>query len=235
MPCGRWHTHTSEQDDNYRKECPELWTSYDAHFPDPNRPGTSALALALCRLRSQSLIAARPINSVQVTPSHLPPEVEAARLAMAETTAEIERYRRVFRGAGLQDEISELLDWLFPQVTEQNKIDLRPAFESRLELAGWSPEEVKLFLSQSMPPRRGAKIQNRQNWLKAWDEKLLSPDTKFSELAERYCSCAKKVTGHDGHCAEALRKGVASLRKLALQHGVLEFAEVLAAGKANRK
>ena len=133
---------------------------------------------------------------------------------------------RQSRNLGIHVEINELLDWLSPPVTQEQKIQFRPIYEQMLKDSGMSEQNIALFLVHAMPTRRGAKMKYRQQWLEAWDKKLVSPETTYLDLAETYCACEK--SSHDKHCAETIRQGVFALRKLAYKHRVLDFAESLA-------
>jgi len=225
MPRGRWQTKLPDRDVVYRTTCPDLWKQYDLYYPDRNHPGKSALVLALFRLLSK-LATPLPVSSPRFAE---PSELRLAREGLAETR----RMMRAFREVGLQSDISELLDWLAPPLTEDQKIEYRPVFEQSLKASGFSDRDASLFLVHGMQPRRGARISNRQRWLSAWDKKLAAPQTTFLDLAETCCSCEKPR--HDRHCAETIRQGVVSLRKLARKHWVLDFAESLAQHPAEKR
>ena len=193
-------------DPKLRKVLPELWTWYDAHgYPDSHRPVRSALVLELIR-RFSYLVQVAAVGWLGSPPNPEDPSDDLyLRLGLIG-----ERLKHAGLGgvaSQLVLEVTELLKWLAPTSTPQQREDiLMKAFEAsdpavRTEILRLIPRLLKNH-------RRGRHLSSKRLlWVKAYEENLRT-GTKLSwmKIAIKICDCGK--TTHTNLCRNNIRQGV---------------------------
>jgi hypothetical protein len=199
-------------DSKLRKAFPELWAWYDAHgYPNPHRPVHSAIVVALIR-RFSSLLQVTAVGWLGKHPNRDDPDDDLyLKLGL---TGEWLGYARLGGVASqLLPEVTELLKWLVPPSTnQQRQAILMKAFEE-------SDPTGRMGILESMPRllknhRRGRHLTSKRLlWVRAYDENLRTgTELSWMKIAIRICDCGKST--HTDLCRNNIRQGVRLLAVL---------------------
>jgi hypothetical protein len=199
-------------DSKLRKAFPELWAWYDAHgYPNPHRPVHSALLLELIR-RFSSLVQVTAVGWLGSPPNPGDPSDDLY--------LRLELLRERLRYAGLHGvasqlllEVTELLKWLAPSSTDQQRQGiLMTAFAA-------SDPAVQKQVLPLIPRllgnhRRGRHLTpKRLLWVKAYEENLRTgTELSWMKIAIKICDCGKAT--HTNLCRNNIRQGVRLLAVL---------------------
>lgn len=199
-------------DDKFRAALPELWRWFDTVFPRQEQPGRAALMLALIRRLSQKhlLLLPKPRN-----PAYPP-------LTEQQERERVEFHKLLVTGPWqhVEAEISDLLDWLTPPITDQQREAGKVSFSAQLRDIGLSDKGIAEILKIVSRKRRG-RPPERLVSLRAWDLQLLG--YKWKEIPDKVCPCTKGA--HDESCEQSIRQGVIRLQRIAERYEVTAYAE----------
>jgi hypothetical protein len=202
-------------DPKLRAVRPDLWNWFETQCPRHKQPGRAALTLALIRRLSWKKALA---------PEPWPPALPAL-------SQEQEREREASHAAyhasslnRLEAEISELLGWLVPPITDDQRKVAVVRFSWDLKNAGVNDEEIAQAIQIVSHRRRGRPVDMHLVWLRAWDLRLLDPrEWIWRKLPNAVCPCTKRG-GHDESCVQAIRQGVMQAQKVAAKYRVDSYA-----------
>ena len=202
-------------DPKLRAVRPGLWNWFETQCPRHKQPGRAALTLALIRRLSWKKTLA---------PEPWPPALPAL-------SQEEEREREASHAAyhvsalnRLEAEISELLDWLVPPITDDQREVAVVRLHWDLKNAGMDDEEVAHAIRAVSHRRRGRPVEMHLAWLRAWDLRLLDRRKWiWRNLPSAVCPCTKRG-GHDESCVQAIRQGVMQVQKVAAKYKVDSYA-----------
>ena len=199
-------------DPKLRRAVPELWTWYAAHgYPDSHRPVRSALVLELIR-RFSYLVQVAAVGWLGAPPDPKDPSDDVylrvghigERLKDAGLDGVVSRLRL---------EVTELLKWLAPTSTKQQRQDtFMKAYEASDPAAR---REILELIPQLLDPRRRGRhlTSKRLQWVKAYEERVrFGTDLSWMQIAIKACDCGR--TAHTIACRNNIRQGVRILERL---------------------